>query len=126
MNIENIVLQTHHSRNQVVHIIREQLDAYPTFLESVLTLNARYWKGSSPVCGTIEANEFEMRNRQGPGFSLIAKGKLADVKNKTQIQLTFSKPNLLMRVQSLLVNRYDNDRKVIIDFLTQWLQAETV
>lgn len=126
MNNKNIVLQTSHSRNQVVHILREQLDDYPTFLESVLTLNARYWKGSSPVCGTIAAHEFEMRNRQGPGFSLIAQGILADVKNGTQIQLTFSKPNLLMRVQSLLLNRYDNDRKVITDFLTQWLQAKEV
>jgi hypothetical protein len=126
MNNDNIDLKTSHSRNQVVQILREQLDAYPTFLESFLTLNARYWKGSAPVCGTVETNEFEMRNRQGPGFSLIANGKLADVKNGTQIQLTFSKPNLLMRVQSLLVNRYDNDRKIIIDFLAQWLQAEKV
>lgn len=124
MNDRNTILQTKHSLNQIVKILREQLDVYPSLLKCLLTLNARYWKGSSRVCGIIDEDEFELRNRQGPGFSLIARGKLSEVKSGTRILLTFSKPNFIMRLQSLFLNRYEDDRKVILDFLGQWLQTE--
>lgn len=124
MNDKNIFLHSALHRDQIVKILGEQLDSYPSLLESLFTLNARYWKGSSLVCGTINEYEFEMRNRQGPGFSLITKGSLTEDKSGTQILLTFTKPNFLMRLQSLFLSRYEDDRKVMLDFLEQWLDAK--
>jgi len=125
MNDKNISLHSALHRDQIVKILGEQLDSYPSFAETLFILNARYWKGSSHVCGTIKGNEFEMRNRQGPGFSLIANGKLIEDESETQILLTFIKPHFLMRLQSLFLRRYEDDRKVIMAFLEEWLQTKT-
>lgn len=117
---KTVSLHTSLDQRQIVNILKEQLDVYPSFFEMILTLNARYWKGSSPVCGAIDGANFKLRNRQGPGFSLIAQGKLVNAKSGTQIQLTFSKPIL----PYFFGNRYDKDRKIILSFLEEWLETK--
>ncbi len=64
-----MVLVTRHAPRGAVEILRREVDPPPSLLRCLLTLNASYFAGTSPVCGRVTERGFELRNRSGPGFS---------------------------------------------------------
>ena len=108
-----------------MEILSEQVDNPPSILKCLFTLNAHYFKGTSPVCGKVSASGFDLRNRKGPSFSLGARGNLFKVKNRTEIEISFSKP-IFPDLLGLLFNRYEEDQRVLLDFLEKWIKANGV
>jgi hypothetical protein len=115
-------LTSPYTPSQIKEILYEQVEKPPSILRCLLTLNAHYYVGTSPLCGKISESGFDLRNRKGPYFSLRAKGKLSKVKTGTEIELTFSKP-IFPDILGLLVNRYKEDKRVILAFLKAWIKT---
>ena len=106
---------------EIIGILNEQIDRRPSFIRCLLSLNAHYFTGTSPVCGNVGESEFELRNRRGPYFSLRVKGILSESSSGTDIELNFSKP-VLPDFMGLFVNRYNKDRQIVLNFLTDWIK----
>jgi hypothetical protein len=111
--------------------IAEEADEPPSLLSSLLTLNASYWRGCSRVCGRVKGDGFELRARNGPAFSLVARGVvvdlhdgLADRRDRSSVEVRFSPPPLLLGLGSW--GRRDRDRAVILAFLEETLEARVV
>jgi hypothetical protein len=119
-----MVMTTPHPPRRVFETLRREIDAFPSFLRSLFTLNARCFVGTSAVCGRITETGFELRNRKGPGFSLRATGTLEAVRGgSTEIRLSFSKPVLPDLIGVLVFDRYRWDRQAIVSFLERYLAA---
>ena len=65
------------------------------------------------------------KNRKSAYYSLRAKGTLENCNSGTEIELNFLKP-LFPNFIELFFNRYKYDRKVILDFLKDWLKIKYV
>jgi hypothetical protein len=111
-----------HDPRKVVEILRREVDSPPSFLRCALTLNAHYFHGTSSVCGVVSEQGFELRCRNGPGFSIRAQGTLKPVEQGTEIQMHFSGPRF-PDVLGLLLGDYRDDRKRILGFLMTHLHA---
>ena len=119
-----VVLVTRHDAEWVVETLNREIDQPPSLLRGVLTLNAHYYVGRSPVCGRVREGAFELRNRKGPAFSLRAVGTLTRVEGGgTQIALSFSKPLIPDMLGVLVFRRYRWGRETIVSFLKQHLHA---
>lgn len=119
-----MVLVTPHEPQTVIEILRREIDALPSLLQSLFTLNARYFVGRSAVCGRITETGFDLRNRKGPAFSLRATGTLtAGSDGSTEITLSFSKPVVPDLIGVLVFDRYRWDRQTIVSFLEKYLAA---
>lgn len=119
-----MVLVTRHEPRSIVEILRREVDPPPSILRCLLTLNASYFAGTSPVCGHVTESGFELRNRTGPGFSLRVKGAIAAGSDgSTKIALSFSKPSFPDLLGVLGFGRYRRDRETIVSFLEQQLGA---
>ena len=115
-----LILVSPHAPSSVMDRLRNEVDSRPSFLRSLLTLSAHYYRGTSPVCGTIGESRFELLNRSGPAFSLRARGSVTRTDEGTEIQLTFRRPAFI----EIYPGRYRHDRDVIIAFLKQRLGAD--
>ena len=120
--IKKMILKSPFASSQIKELLYEQVDKPPSILRCLLTLNAHYFKGTSPVCGKVSEGGFDLRNRKAPFFSLRARGKLSPVKTGTDVELIFSRP-LVPDLFGSLLNRYKEDKKVILDFLNEWLKT---
>jgi len=85
-------------------------------------LNARYWRGTSPVCGQVDDAGFRLRNRQRPGFSSEAIGTFRPHPTGTAIEISFREP-LIARAYEWMIPRRAIDREVILRFLKRTLQS---
>ena len=119
-----MILRSPYKPHEVVEILREEVDKPPFLLRCIITLNAHYFSGTAAVCGTISESSFELRNRGGPGFSLRAKGTLADINDGTEIQVNFSKPMFPDVLGVIVFNRYQHDQERIVEFLKHYLRAK--
>ena len=119
-----MILTSPYQPHEVVKILREEVDRPPSLLRCIITLNAHYYAGTAPVCGTVSESGFELRNRSGPGFSLRAKGRLSRVDEGTEIEISFAQPIFPYLFWAILFNRYQYDREKILSFLKEWLKAK--
>jgi hypothetical protein len=88
----------------------------------LLTLNARYWRGTSEVCGRVDDAGFRLRNRRGPGFSSEAIGRFRPHPTGTAIDLSFREP-FIAAAYEWLIPRRAIDHKVILRFVRRTLRA---
>jgi hypothetical protein len=65
-------------KDEALRILREEVDSPPTGFRMFITLNAARYVGTSPVCGWVAGNIFELRNRRDPFLSLRAKGRVME------------------------------------------------
>jgi hypothetical protein len=100
-------LTSQYKTQEIIKILREEIDDYPSIIRCIITLNAHYYQGTSPVCGVITDCGFELKNRKGPGFSLIAKGRLAETDSGTDIEIDYSKPLFPDILGVIFFNRYE-------------------
>ena len=113
-------LQTTYSKEEIVNILVEQIDDIPNSFSSNIFLR---YRGTSSVCGFVTENIFELSNRQDPFSSLRARGKFIENENSTTIKITWLKPNFISFV---IFQRYELDKKVIINFLREWLNTKEI
>lgn len=117
-----VKLFTRHAPEKVLEILSREVDPYPSLLRCILTLNLRYFRGGSRVCGRIAGRELELWNRQGPGFSLRAVGTVAPARDGgSELTLRFTKPIFPDVLGVLVLRRYLGDREVILGFLSEHL-----
>ena len=117
-----MTLITSYSPTQTATLLREEIDEWPGFWGCALTLNASYWRGTSPVCGQVDNAGFRLRNRQGPGFSSEAIGTFRPHPTGTEIEISFREP-LIARAYEWLIPRRVIDHEVILRFLRRTLQS---
>ena len=115
-------LRSPYTPNQINKILHKQVDKPPSIMRCLITLNAHYFTGISPVCGKVNGSGFDLRNRKGPSFSLRVKGKFLKLKEGTEIELSFSKP-IFPDILGLLFNRYKEDKRLILNFLKEWIKT---
>jgi len=113
-----------YSKIKVIDILNDQVDPFPSIVRCLITLNAFRFVGTSRVCGIINNNTFEIRNRKDPYLSLRAKGKFFENKNGTIIEMVWSKPKFFFLAGFL--RSYSNDKKIITNFLEEWLKIKRV
>lgn len=118
-----MILFSPYKPHRILDILDEEIDRPPSIIKSILTLNAHYYRGTSPICGRIFESGFELKNRSGPGFSLIAMGKLYQVVDGTEIKINFRKPRIPDLIRVYIFKQYHFDRKKIIEFLKDNLNA---
>jgi hypothetical protein len=110
------------SRVDAIAILKEQIDAPPTGVRCLITLNAARYVGTSPVCGRVVGSTFELRNRRDPFCSLRAEGAVRDSDQGSTLTLSWRRPRVPDLIGRFLFRRYDHDRKRILSFLKRWLQ----
>lgn len=115
-----MIFQTKLSPHEVVSILEEQADRKVSLLKSILTLTAHV--GTSAVMGKIIGDTFCLRNRRNPYLSLRVYGKIIASGQGSEIQLSFRKPKFCDFISEFLFKRNAHDQKVILNFLTEWLQ----
>lgn len=76
---------------EIIEILNEQVDRSPSLLRSAIKLNTHCYRGTSPVCGKIKENAFELRNRSGHAFSLRVLGGIKEHCAGSQIEIVFHK-----------------------------------
>jgi hypothetical protein len=113
-------LETRLRPEEVIDILRKEIDHLPSLLRCLFTLNAHRYRGTSVVCGKVRESEFELRNRRDPYLSLMAIGKVRGTTNGTEIDLRFEKPVLYSIFQIF----HTDDREVIMMFLNENLHLE--
>ena len=118
-----MLVKTSYTPNEISALLGEQVDPYPSMIRCLLTLNTHYYRGTSPVCGTIDESQFELRSRKAPYWSLRVKGEISAIESGSEIQLEFSKP-LFPNLLDLLFNQYEFDKETILEFLKKWLRIE--
>lgn len=114
------------SRREVIQVLEREVDSPPSLLRCLVTGNAVYWRGTAHVCGTFRDGGFELTSRRGPGFSLKARGVLADAGGGTEVRVAFARPRLVSGMWGALLGRYDADRETILAFLRTHLHAREV
>ena len=116
-----MTLITSFSPTQSAALLRGEIDEWPGHWGRALTLNARYWRGTSPVCGRVDDAGFRLRNRQGPAFSSEAVGIFRPHPTGTAIEISFREPFIAV-VYERLVRRRAIDHEVILGFVRQTLR----
>ena len=119
-----MILTSPHQPHEVVEILRDAVDRPPSLLRCIITLNAHYYTGTAPVCGTVSESGFALCNRSGPGFSLRAKGRLSKVDEGTEIEISFAQPIFPYLLWGIFFNRYHYDREKILNFLKEQVKAK--
>jgi hypothetical protein len=109
-------------RDEVLRILREEVDSPPTGFRMLITLNAARYVGTSPVCGWVAGGVFELRNRRDPFLSLRAKGRVVESDSGSTLTITWQKPRMPDPIGGLLFRRYSYDREKIVEFLIRWLK----
>ena len=123
--INDMKLKSSYSPDEIYEILCEQVDKPPSILRCLISLNAHYYIGTSPVCGKIEKSQFDLRNRSGPYYSLRVKGFIKKINSGAEIEVRFSKP-LFPDLLGLFKNRYEIDKKIIFEFLEDWIKTNTI
>jgi hypothetical protein len=116
------------SASEVLALIEQEADAFPSRLRALVSLNSHFWRGTSRVCGRVEGSGFELRARNGPAFSILAIGIVSAMPDgsperavKSAVAVRFSKPGVLLRLAN--PGRYERDRATILGFLRETLGA---
>lgn len=109
------------SPSQAATLLSEEIDEWPGFWACLLSLNGRYWNGTSSVCGRVDGAGFQLRNRQGPHFSSEAIGLFQPHLLGTAIEVSFREPLIAMPYE-WLIRRRAIDHEVILDFVRQTLR----
>lgn len=104
---------------KVIEILNDQIDPFPSIMRCLITLNAFRFSGTSRICGVVNNNTFDIRNRKDPYLSLRAKGEFLEDKNGTIIKLLWSKPKFYFLTGFL--RSYSYDKRIIMNFLEEWL-----
>lgn len=104
----------------VIAILRREIDHMPSLLRCLVSLNAYRYRGTSIVCGEVRGNEFELRNRRDPYLSMKAIGKVCGANDGAEIELRFEKPALYNIFQIF----HTDDQEVILKFLNENLQLK--
>ena len=121
------ILETPLSRKDIVKVLNEEIDSYPSLWGYFLPYSVSWYKGSSTVCGHTEGFSFELRNRNSHIFSLRAKGKIVENREGTGslLHINFNKPRIRDPSDLLFffLDRYEADKKVIMRFSKNWLKA---
>jgi hypothetical protein len=102
---------------EVVDILVEQIDPIPSNLWTRL-------RKTTPICGRVDNQGFELRNNTYHMYSLRAYGKFHEDNSLTKIEINFGKPSWFFNIYGNLLFRYNADRKVILSFLKQWIELE--
>lgn len=113
-------LQTLLYPDEVLDILKREIDQTPSILRCLLTFNAHRYVGTSVVCGEVKDNQFELRNRRDPYLSIKAFGQIIGKEKGTEIQLGFKKP-WLYKIFRIF---HTDDIDVILKFLKEKLKAE--
>ena len=113
-------LQTPLNPDEVLDILKREIDRKPSIIRCLVTLNAHRYRGTSAVCGEVKENEFELRNRRDPYLSIRAVGQILGKKEGTEIQVEFEKPCLYEIFRIF----HTDDSDVILKFLKEKLKAE--
>lgn len=113
------IVFTAYEPHEVVEILKEQLDSIPDGLQFI---NIFKLGETSPVCGIVDENGFELRNSRLSSFSLRAYGNFNSNKKGTIIKLNFEKPISPYFIWAFILRRYHYDKKIFIDFLKEWLK----
>lgn len=117
-----MILVSPYPPREVFAILEREVDAPPSIFRAVLTLNASYFVGTARVCGSVSESGFELRSRNGPGFSLRANGTFAKAGAGTEIVIAFAGP-ALPDILGAAFGRYRNDQETIVTFLKEHLRA---
>ena len=110
---------TDYNLDEVKNILNEQLDNIPSYWWT------RYRK-TTPVCGKIDRNRFELRNNIFHMYSLRAYGELWSDGDKTIIEIEFKQPPLLFNIYGNILRRYNADKRIILKFLEEWLEIKEI
>ena len=110
---------TDYNLDEVEDILTEQLDSIPS------NWWTRYRK-TTPVCGKIDENRFELRNNTFHMYSLRAYGKLSNDGKMTKIEIEFKKPSLFFNIYGSMLGRYNEDKRRILEFLKEWLKVKEI
>lgn len=122
--IKETNLVSPYRKDKIVHILNEQIEHKPKLLRCILTFN---YIGKSKVCGEVNDNSFELRNRRNPFLSLRAKGMLRENEKITTINIQWVKPKYYyFWIINVLLGSFGNDKKTILVFLEEWLKAKSV
>jgi len=108
------------SKRDVVARLSEQVDSSPSLIRSILSLNGAYWRGTSPVCGSVDDNGFELRSRQGAAFSVEVKGHFTSIPNGTRMKLSSGRSIL---AKAYRWTRDSREEECIVEFLKETLNA---
>jgi hypothetical protein len=111
--------------HEIIEILNEQIDHLPSLMRSIFTLNAHYYRGTSPVCGNLNENKFELRNRSGHAFSLRVLGEIVESHYGSEITLKSKKP-VRLDLLGLITNRYKEDKIRILEFLEKWIKLSAM
>ncbi len=117
----DLIVRTSYRPDEIVVILQEELDTIPSGLQNI---NVFDFGGTSSVCGTVDELGFELRNRRHPPYSLRIYGKFYPSKKGSIINLNFEKPKSPDFIWAFILRRYKNDKRVIIEFLKEWLKIE--
>lgn len=110
-------------KDKIIRILNEQVEHNPKLIKSIITFK---YSGMSKVCGDIANNSFELRNRKNHFLSLRAKGVLTENRKLTTINVQWVKPKYYyFWIVNVLLGSFDNDKKIILDFLENWLDAKS-
>ena len=121
---KQIILRSPHTKAEVFKILEEQVDPIPSILQSIFSWSSAY-HGTSKVCGTVSKNSFELRNRTYQHFSIRAYGLLLEDDCGTQINIQWKYPIFLDHIYAVIFQRYSYDKKKILEFLREWLNAHS-
>ena len=106
--------------NEILTILKEEIDPLPSLVLCLLTLNAHRYRGTSKVCGKVRESGFELRNRKDPYLSIKAMGNWVDIEGGTEIDIKFDESFLYKAFRFFR----GDDRKKILGFLEENLKAE--
>ena len=119
----NMILRSPYSPGEIINILKEEIDDSPSNLRTIVSLNAHYFSGTSEVCGSIKESGFQLRNRSGAHFSLIADCSLFEIEGGAEIQVDFKKPFPPDLIGVFIFRRYKYDRIKILTFLEDYLKT---
>lgn len=121
--------------DRFLQILHEQIDDPPHSWQALLYMFSDISKawlynlmGSSPVCGIVEKDHFELRNRSDSAWSAIVYGKVQNYKSGSKMFVWISKKfwwfDFLRRCTYGISQT--KDLEIIFDFLKKHLKLEEV
>ncbi len=116
----DLILKTNFNINKIISIIEEQSDIIPNGFENI---NLFKFRGTSPLCGRVNEEGFELRNRFYHMYSLRVYGEFVIIEEGTLIKIRFKKPKFLNYFWGVIFNRYKHDQELILTFLNEWIET---
>jgi hypothetical protein len=110
------------SANEIVRILKDEIDTIPSVFKCIISLNVARYVGSSKVCGVVNGYSFELRNRKDPYLSIQAHGTIKPVDSGAMIRVEWVKPKFPDIVGAFFFKRYPKDIDTIISFLVEWIE----